>query len=192
MSEYIKIGLQVSWLIIIVYWVVSSKKVKKVIEQESSTKRFFFYILPFIIAILLLGPGKWFGHSLIRENFVPHTNFVGIIGLMFCFSGVLIACYSRYKLGDNWSLSVQKKENHELIQSGIYSIIRHPIYSGLLLLFIGNAIIVGDYRGIIAVIIIFISFWLKLLKEERYLISIFGNQYLAYKEKTKALIPFLI
>lgn len=94
--------------------------------------------------------------------------------------------------GKNWSLSVQKKENHELIKSGPYSILRHPIYTGILLIFIGNTIIVGDYRGIIAVVIVFISFWFKLKKEEKWLTEIFGEKYLNYAENTKAIIPYLL
>lgn len=192
MSEYIKIGLKITWLIVLTYWFVLGFTTKKVKSQESFLKRFLFYWLPLIVAILLLGPGEWFGHTLIRGNFVPHTNFIGIIGLVFCILGAIIACWSRYKLGRNWSLSVQKKENHELIQSGIYKIVRHPIYTGLLLLFFGNTIIVGDYRGIIAVLIVFISFWLKLTKEEKLLTENFGSQYIEYRKRTKALIPYIL
>ncbi|MFA5299302.1 MAG: isoprenylcysteine carboxylmethyltransferase family protein [Lutibacter sp.] len=192
MSEYIKIGLKITWLIVLTYWFVSGFTAKKVKSQESFLKRFLFYWLPLIVAILLLGPGEWFGHTLIRENFVPHTNFIGIIGLIFCIFGAVISCWSRYKLGRNWSLSVQKKENHELIQSGMYKIVRHPIYTGLLLVFTGNTIIVGDYRGIIAVLIVFISFWFKLTKEEKLLMENFGNQYIEYKKRTKALIPYIL
>jgi protein-S-isoprenylcysteine O-methyltransferase Ste14 len=141
---------------------------------------------------LLLGPGDWFGHSWLRENFVEHTNLVGTIGLSISIIGAIIACTSRFMLGKNWSLSVQKKEDHQLVQNGIYKIVRHPIYTGLLLLFIGNAIIVGDYRAIIAVIIVFVSFWLKLKKEEKLLTETFGNQYTEYKKRTKALIPYLL
>lgn len=192
MSNSIQIGLQICWVIILIYWIISWNKTKKVANQEGRIKQFFYYILPFIIALLLLGPGEWFGHSLIRENFVEHSNFVGIVGLLFCSSGTFLACWARNKLGENWSFSIQKKEKHELIQNGIYRIIRHPIYTGFLLLFIGNAIIVGDFRGIIAVLIVFISFWFKLLKEEKTLLSIFGTQYIEYQQKTKALIPFIL
>lgn len=192
MSEYIKIGLKLCWFIVITYWFISGFSVKKLKNQESFFKRFIQYWLPLIIAIILLGPGEWFGNSLLRENFVPHSDLVGNIGLVFCVIGAIIACWSRYLLGKNWSLSIQRKENHELIQNGIYKILRHPIYTGLLLLFIGNALIVGDYRGLIAVIIVFISFWFKLLKEEKLLIETFGNQYIEYKNRTKALIPYLL
>lgn len=192
MNEYIKIGLKITWLIVINYWLISSIGTKKVKAQESLFKRFIHYWLPLIIATLLLGPGEWFGHTLLRENFVPHTNLVGTIGLLFSILGAFIACWSRYILGKNWSLAVQQKENHELIQNGLYKIVRHPIYTGLLLLFIGNTLIVGDYRGIVAVLLIFISFWYKLHKEEKLLKDTFGNLFIEYKNKTKALIPFIL
>lgn len=192
MSEYTKIGLKITWLIVLTYWFISGLRAKKVDHQETFFKRFVQYWLPLIIAILLLGPGEWFGHSWLRENFVEHTNLVGIIGLVISVIGAIIACTSRYLLGKNWSLSVQKKENHQLIQRGIYKIVRHPIYTGLLLLFIGNSIIVGDYRAIIAVLIVFVSLWLKLKKEEKLLTETFGAKYTEYKNQTKALIPYLL
>jgi len=192
MSEYIKIGLKVTWLIVLTYWFISGLSTKKVEQQETFFKRFVQYWLPLIIAILLLGPGNWYGHSWLRENFIEHTNLVGAIGLLISVVGAIIACTSRYILGKNWSLSVQRKENHQLIQNGIYKIVRHPIYTGLLLLFIGNAMIVGDYRAIIAVLIVFISLWLKLKKEEKLLTKTFGMEYTEYKNQTRALIPYLL
>ena len=192
MSEYIKIGLKITWFIVLTYWFISGLGVKKVDLQETIFKRFIQYWLPLIIAILLLGPGDWFGHSWLRENFIEHTNLVGTIGLSISIIGAIIACTSRYLLGNNWSLSVQRKEQHQLIQNGIYKIVRHPIYTGLLLLFIGNAIIVGDYRAIIAVLIVFISLCLKLKKEEKLLAEVFGTEYTEYKNQTKALIPYLL
>lgn len=192
MSDYIKIGLKIIWLVLLIYWVSSGIKSKQAAHQESALKRFFYYWSPLLIAALLLGPGEWFGHSLIRENFVPHSNFVGVIGLSISFLGLIIACWSRYVLGKNWSLSVQKKEKHELIKVGTYKIVRHPIYTGILFIFIGNTFIVGDYRGIIAVVIVFISFWFKLIKEEKWLTEIFGNEYQDYKKQTKAIVPFVI
>jgi len=192
MSEYIKTGLKIIWMIVGLFWLVSGLITKKAKAQETFPKRFIYYWLPLIVAFYLLGPGDWFGKSWLREKFVEHTNLVGTIGLLFCIAGAVIAIWSRYLLGRNWSLSVQRKSEHELIQKGIYKTIRHPIYFGLLLFIIGNGIIVGDYRAIIAVIVVFISLWFKLIKEERLLIEIFGDQYLNYKLKTKALIPFVL
>lgn len=184
--------MQFCWLLLLICWLVLGFSAKKVKQQEGIWKRFAFYWLPLLIAGFLLGPGKWFGHTWLRENFVPHTNLVGVIGIFFCISGAAIACWARILLGANWSLSVQKKEEHELIKNGIYSLVRHPIYTGLLLLFIGNAIIVGDYRAIIAVVIVLISLLYKINKEEELLTNTFGEKYSDYKSKTKKLVPFVV
>jgi protein-S-isoprenylcysteine O-methyltransferase Ste14 len=192
MSETIQIGLRIIWILLALFWILSGINNKQSLHKESFFKRVFLYWLPILLSILLLGPGNWFGHSLIRENFVEHTNLVGRIGLSISFVGLLISCWSRYLLGKNWSLSVQKKEKHELIKSGPYSILRHPIYTGILLIFIGNTLIVGDYRGIIAVLIVFLSFWFKLKKEEKWLTELFGEKYIQYKKNTKAMIPYLL
>ena len=192
MHPSIKIILRVAWAIFLLYWFISSFKVKQTKQSEPLFKRFLFYWFPLLLGIVLLGPGEWYGHSLLREQFVPHSNLIGIIGDVLCLTGVFLACWSRYLLGKNWSVSVQLKKKHELIKKGPYAYVRHPIYTGLLLLYSGNALIVGDWRGILAVIIVFVSFWRKLKLEEKWLGQHFGAAYTDYKRKTKALFPFFL
>lgn len=192
MSEYISTVLKIIWLVVVLYWIIAGWSVKKSGQQERPFHRLLYYWLPLIIAVLLLGPGSWYGHSWLRENFIAHSDRVGLVGLSLSISGAVIACWSRFLLGRNWSLSVQRKEHHELIQTGLYKKIRHPVYTGLLLLFTGNALIVGDYRAIVAVAVVCASFWFKIRKEEQLMTTIFGEQYTAYKKRTKALIPFLL
>ncbi len=192
MSEYIKIGLRIIWLIFLTYWIISALGVKTTVRTESFLKRFAFYWLPLIVAFVLLGPGDWYGTSWFRENFVPHIDFVGILGLSISAAGLVTACWARYLLGTNWSATVQQKADHALITSGPYRFVRHPIYTGLLLIFTGHALIVGDYRAIIAVIIVFVSFWFKLKKEEALMEQIFGGTYEHYRRNTKALVPGIL
>ena len=182
-------ALRITWLVLIVYWLWSGRKVKRAARSEPALKRFFIYWLPLIAASLLLGPGEWFGHSWLREQFVPHSVLVESIGLAFCIAGTALACRARHLLGRNWSGTVQLKADHELIEAGPYRLIRHPIYTGLLLLFFGNAIMVGDWRGLFVVAFVFASFWYKLRLEERWLGEQFGTRYADYLKKTKALIP---
>jgi protein-S-isoprenylcysteine O-methyltransferase Ste14 len=104
----------------------------------------------------------------------------------------MLAILSRALLGRNWSATVQLKQDHQLITSGPYRFVRHPIYTGLLLLFLGNAVMVGDWRGLLAVAIVFASFWRKFRLEERWLAEHFGEPYRLYQARTKALIPALL
>jgi len=84
---------------------------------------------------------------------------------------------------------VQLKEDHELIQSGPYRYVRHPIYTGFLFLFLGTAVMVGEWRGLLALAIVFVSFWRKLRIEESWLNQHFGARYAEYIRHTKALVP---
>jgi protein-S-isoprenylcysteine O-methyltransferase Ste14 len=192
MFPFFKATPAVTWLLLFLYWIWSSRNTKIVSQRESAFKRFFMYLLPLLVATLLLGPGEWFGHCVIRDQFVPHSNGVGIIGAVLCIGGMVLACRARYLLGRNWSLSVQLKEAHELIVKGPYRYVRHPIYTGLLCMFLGNAFIVGDWRGLIAVLIVLISFWRKLKLEENWLGAHFGERYDRYKETTKAILPWVL
>jgi protein-S-isoprenylcysteine O-methyltransferase Ste14 len=176
-------------LAVVGYWLWSARSAKGASLQEPLHIRILAYWLPLALAILLLGPGPWFGHSLLREQFVPHTTFVYSLGLALAISGATLAIYSRFLLGRNWSATVQLKQDHELITGGPYHHIRHPIYTGFLLLFLGNAIMVGDWRGLLAVAIVFASFWRKLRLEEKWLSNLFGEPYKVYQGQTKALMP---
>jgi protein-S-isoprenylcysteine O-methyltransferase Ste14 len=98
--------------------------------------------------------------------------------------------WARVTLGGNWSARVTLKENHELIQRGPYRLIRHPIYSGLLVMILGTVILVGQVSGFFALFICFLGFWIKSRQEEK-LLSRHLPGYHEYKARTKALVPFL-
>ena len=189
MPPFFEHALHLCWLVVIGYWLWSARRAKAPKRTESLAKRFLAHWLPLIVAVLLLGPGEWFGHSLLREQFVPHTTLVYSIGLALCIAGAALAIWSRFILGANWSAQVQIKQGHELIQRGPYALIRHPIYTGLILLFAGNAMMVGDWRGVLAVAIVTVSFWRKYLLEEKLLAQEFGPAYADYRKRTYPLFP---
>lgn len=192
MSNYIKFSILATWLFLLLYWVISASKIKKEISGEPYFAKFLQYWLPLIVALYLLLPEEWYGSGMLNAAFLPHNNLIGVMGLVLSICGMFLACLARNTLGKNWSLSIQQKENHELIESGPYKIIRHPIYTGLLLMFAGSGIAVGEYRAILAILIFFVSFWYKLMKEEKLLLRVFGEEYSAYRLRTKALIPFIL
>lgn len=192
MREFFENGLRAAWAAVIVYWGWTAFSAKKPEREESFPKRVLVYWLPLVVAVLLLGPGHWYGHSLLHEPFVPRSTPVYSIGLALAVAGAALAIWSRHLLGRNWSASVQLKEGHELIVAGPYRVIRHPIYTGFLLLFLGSALMVGEWRGLLAVAIVFVSFWFKLRKEEAWMIERFGDAYREYRRKTRALIPAIL
>jgi protein-S-isoprenylcysteine O-methyltransferase Ste14 len=189
MPPFFEHALRITWLAVILYWLWAARSAKRTEQQEPLASRLLMYWLPLLVAALLLGPGEWFGHSLLREQFVPHTTLVYSTGLALAIAGAALAIFSRVLLGRNWSATVQLKQDHELVTRGPYRWVRHPIYTGLLLLFLGNAVMVGDWRGLLAVAIVFVSFWRKYRLEETWLAAHFGEPYRLYQARTKALIP---
>jgi protein-S-isoprenylcysteine O-methyltransferase Ste14 len=185
-------GIRIAWLAVLGYWLWSSRAVKRTASQEPLTIRLAAYWLPLVAAMVLLGPGRWFGHSWLREQLLPYTTPVFAVGSALGLAGAVLCIYSRFLLGRNWSVSVQLKHDHELIQSGSYGLIRHPIYTGFLLLFLGSAAMIGEWRGLLAVVIVFVSFWRKLRLEEKWLGLHFGPAYQSYRTRTKALIPAVL
>jgi len=188
-EELLKRGVSVCWYFLLAWWLWSARGNKVVARGEPWMTRLLLYWMPLTLAFVLLGPGDWFGRTWLREGIVPHTLPFFATAFVIVAAGVALACWSRYLLGRNWSSVVQIKKDHELIEAGPYRYIRHPIYSGLLLAFIGTAIREGDVRGIVAVLIVLASFWRKLQMEERMLGETFGGAYAAYKARTAALIP---
>ncbi len=192
MPPFFAHALRITWIVVLVYWVWAARSAKPAQQQERFAKRLLVYWLPLLVAALLLGPGEWFGHTLLREQFVPHTTLVYSLGLATAVFGAALSILSRILLGSNWSATVQVKQEHELITIGPYRFVRHPIYTGLLLLFLGNAVMVGDWRGLLAVAIVFVSFWRKLRLEELWRAGHFGEPYRLYQARTKALIPAVL
>jgi protein-S-isoprenylcysteine O-methyltransferase Ste14 len=128
------------------------------------------------------------------------------VGLALNLVGLLFTVWARLHLGKNWSDIVTLKQDHELITSGPYSIVRHPIYTGLLLAFAGLAVARGEWRSILGVVIMALSLWRchygvvimalslwrKLRIEERWMLEQFGSAYETYRQRVTALVPFVI
>lgn len=171
------------------YWLWSARAVKAPQRREGWLPRVAKYWLPLMVAIPLLGPGDWFDGSWLKLRLLPEAAGIRLAGCALVLVGVGLACRARAMLGANWSVAVQLKQSHELIERGPYRWMRHPIYSGVLLAFLGTAVFIGEWRGFIAVAIIAASFWYKLRIEERWLRERFGAPYDDYARRVKALIP---
>jgi len=103
----------------------------------------------------------------------------------------MLAVWARIKLAGNWSGTVTLKEDHEIVRTGPYRWIRHPIYSGLLLGLLGSAVALGDVRGLVALLLAVGAFWARIRLEERRLEDHFGAAYVEYRRASWAIIPLV-
>jgi protein-S-isoprenylcysteine O-methyltransferase Ste14 len=123
---------------------------------------------------------------------LPAGNGTFFVGAAVTALGLLFSVWGRIHLGRNWSQAVTVKENHELIVTGPYSLVRHPIYTGLLTGFLGTAIAIAEVRGVVAFAIILIALSGKQRLEERWMRMEFGESYDQYSRRVAALVPFLL
>jgi protein-S-isoprenylcysteine O-methyltransferase Ste14 len=145
----------------------------------------------FLIVIVLLSttriPLRW-----LYLQFWPVGLWPFWLGAAVTIAGLLFAGWAREHLGRNWSRSVTIKQGHELITTGPYALVRHPIYTGILAGFLGMAIAISQVRGLIAFVLISLVFWIKLRMEEQWMRSRFGEAYATYAHQTAALVPYLL
>jgi protein-S-isoprenylcysteine O-methyltransferase Ste14 len=178
------------WLSWALYWWAMSLNVKPIARHESVRSRLL-HIVPLAAAMGLL----WLPRApipLLGERILPRAAWPFWMGAAVTLAGLLFSVLARAYLGGNWSGTVTVKENHELVTSGPYSVVRHPIYTGLLLAIMGSAFARGDLAGVAAVALAFWALWRKLNIEERWMREQFGEKYVAYSQRVAALVPFLL
>jgi protein-S-isoprenylcysteine O-methyltransferase Ste14 len=178
------------WLVWLAYWRISAADVKAVQRHESRGSRAA-HVIPLLLAAVLLAIRAFPNGGWLFQRFLPASDTTFWIGALLTAIGVAFSCWARARLGRNWSATVTVKQDHELIHGGPYALVRHPIYTGLLLAILGTAIVIGQWRGLLALLIAFAALWRKLRLEERYMSETFGDNYQRYRAHTWALIPYL-
>ncbi len=177
------------WVAAALVWVVSAFAAKPAERRQSPASRLT-HVLLLVLAFVLLFDGR-LNIGFLNRRFAPYSDLVQYSGMLLTFSGVAFAIWARFSIGTNWSASVTVKHNHLLIRSGPYAIVRHPIYSGFLLAFLGTALATAEYRGLFGLALAVYAWRMKSLIEERFMSQQFGTAYSQYERDVKALIPFL-
>jgi protein-S-isoprenylcysteine O-methyltransferase Ste14 len=179
--------LAVIWLIFVVYWCISAAGSKKTITENSR----WWSIRALVAAgvLWLFYSHRWHG---VRGGgaAIPVPGAVRMLGVFLTAIGIVAAMWARIHLGRNWGMPMAVKEEPELVSSGPYAYVRHPIYSGLLLALLGSALagglawlIIGVYCGV--------YFVYSATQEETLMLRQFPHQYPDYQRRTRMLVPFL-
>jgi|SRR5579863_10108928 len=176
----------VPWYVFLIYFGISALRVKPTKVSETPAKRIL-HLGPMLLAgFLLFSPSLRIGP--LGARFVPGIPAVQYCGIGLTFLGAAIAIWARYRLGQYWSSRVTLKVDHQLIRSGPYAYVRHPLYTGLLVGIAGTALVLGEWRGVGAFMLALASFWRKAANEESLLSSEFG-EYTEYRRHTGFLMP---
>ncbi|EPR43628.1 phospholipid methyltransferase [Desulfovibrio sp. X2] len=179
----------IPWLCWAIYWRRSARTAKADAWRESLSSRLLGLGPIWAAALLLCLPSSFL--SGLAARFVPRAAWVFPAGAVLTSAGLLFCIWARRVLGRNWSGAVSVKQGHELVTTGPYALVRHPIYSGLLLALAGTALALGEFRGLLAVAIAAAGFLHKIRLEEVFMREVFGDAYAAYAERVPALLPFV-
>ncbi len=175
------------WMVLGLVWLVAWLRTKRTQERAPFGSRLL-YGLPVALAFyLVFNDNISFGW--LESRFVPQDIFVDAIAVTLTALGIAFAIWARFYLGQNWSSAVSIKVGHQLIRTGPYSWVRHPIYSGILLGMIGTALTRCDLRGLLAILLLWLGFSIKRRLEEQFMVKTFGLEYEEYSRSTGALIP---
>ncbi len=189
MSGIAHFAIPACWSAWALYWAWSARGGKPVRRHESRASRAA-HVVPLTLAAALLAapsaPG-WLGEPLGVDGTAVRAVAIVLVG-----AGLAFSVWARRALGGNWSATVTVKDGHEIVRSGPYRWIRHPIYTGLIAALAGTALAVAEWRAVVALAIAVAALWRKLRFEERWLLEEFGARYADYRRQTRALLPFLL
>ena len=172
----------VGWAAFWLYWLVAAFSTKRGRVPWSRELRIRAVIA--VVVILLIRVGAFRGHGL---NTDPWRAGIGLVLFVL---GLGFAIWARIQLGRNWGTPMTQKVEPELVTSGPYQLVRHPIYSGLLVAAVGTAVALS-WVWLVAVVLAGVYFVYSATVEERYLTEQFPDAYPVYKRSTKMLVPFI-
>jgi len=177
------------WFLWLGYWIAAARATSETRRRESLASRLS-HFAPTMFGGVFLGVANSLGPDL-EHSFHPHTQVWLWTATALVAIGLGFSVWARAQLGPNWSAEVTVKRDHELVRSGPYALVRHPIYTGVLLALVGSALAVDKWRGLLGLLLIAAGFIRKIFVEERFMLTEFGEVYAKYRAEVPALIPFV-
>jgi protein-S-isoprenylcysteine O-methyltransferase Ste14 len=176
-----------SWAAFVVIWAIAALFVKRTVQRRWDLGRLLMLIAGTLAYWTARDPGVLGTLQLWLPT--PRTEWLSAAVVLF---GLGVNAWARFAIGSNWSGAVSLKQDHELIERGPYRYVRHPIYTGILLMALGTATLHAWASSFVLCAVLFVGLWLKLRAEERLLTEHFPEAYPRYRERVRALIPFVL
>ncbi|SRR5258707_6408266 len=181
--------IEAPWIVFLVYWVITGLKTRTTVRQESASSRY--GVLALEIAGFLLLFNQRAGIGVLAQHIFPRTMVAAVAGTAATWAGIGLALWARFHLGQYWSARISLKEDHQLIRTGPYARLRHPIYTGLDLAAIGSAVVIDHWRCVLGVCLIILGYVIKARREELLLAGQFGAAFEEHRKHTGFLLPRL-
>jgi len=113
-----------------------------------------------------------------------------LVGVMLV--GLALTWWARIQLGRLWSSAITRKEEHRLVETGPYALVRHPIYTGIITALLATAALEATPLALLGAVLIAIGLWVKARAEERFLLTELGpDAYESYRRRVPMLVPFV-
>jgi len=177
----------VVWVLFFVYWAVQARNAAPAKNSESTGSTAlhqFLLAAALVLALLPIIPG-------IDDRWLPESRWLRAAGVAVQVCFALFAVSARRHLARNWSAEVRIAVNHELVRTGPYSYLRHPIYTGMLGMLLGTAISSGRLHAVASLLIMAFAYRRKIRLEEEALSGAFGDEFATYQKATWAIVPWL-
>lgn len=180
------------WLVLILFWFVSAIGIKRSLGRPWSWQ--WEIGVRLVLAALILLAVRLRVLQAAREELQAHlVNMsvpMGVVGVLLCALGVGLAIWARMYLGRNWGMPMSQKENPDLVTTGPYAYVRHPVYTGFLLAMLGSAIGQSLVWGL-PLMVGGVYFGYSARREEKLMLTEFPEQYSQYMKRTKMMLPFI-
>lgn len=175
------------WVVFSLYWTVASRNSAETSHSESSLSTGFHQLVLGGAMLLLFIPAPGLTGWFLPQSF----HFLVAAGAIVQAGFLLLAVWARRHLGRNWSAEVRIGVGHQLVRSGPYKFLRHPIYTAMLGMFLGTAIASTQYHALLGVAILILAYLRKSHLEDKILAQTFSEEYNDYRRDTWALVPFV-
>ena len=181
--------LEWAWVIFGLYWLMAARSQKAARTSESPIYRVLRLLLLVVTFTLLFA--RWTAVGFLGRHFLGESPALAYGGFALAVAGMAIATWARISLGQYWSDKVVLKIDHQLIRSGPYARLRHPIYSGVLLGVAGTALVVNEWRGALALLLLLTNYAVKANREDAILSGAFPEQFSEHRRRAGFLLPRL-
>jgi protein-S-isoprenylcysteine O-methyltransferase Ste14 len=175
------------WFVWCIVWLLMAAWSKPSKRREFPWQRLE-HVIPLLFGFFLIynRRANW---SFLGQRLVSQNDAVTILGLLLTAGGLILAVWARIALGANWSGTVTIKSGHNLIRRGPYKWIRHPIYTGILISFVGTVMLQGEVRAFLGFVLVLLALYRKAKREERFLSEEFGQGFAEHAKHTGMFLP---